>query len=114
MRTPSERFDDLVIDAATRLERLWGKPLPDIQFAVEAVPPSDPAPWEDRDLPLGRLFPARRGLASQIVLYRRPIETRAHGARDLASLVEDVVTEQVAACLGIRPDELDPGYGQLG
>jgi hypothetical protein len=25
--------------------------------------------------------------------------------------VADIVTEQVAALLGVRPEELDPGYG---
>ncbi len=114
MTAPADRFDELVIDAATRLERRWGPTFPQIQFAVEVVPPSDPAPWEDDDVPLGRLFPGGRGIPSQIVLYRRPIETRSHDAATLALLVDEIVTEQVAACLGVPPEELDPGFGRHG
>jgi len=44
------------------------------------------------------------------VVYRRPVETRATDARELAALVNDVVVEQVASMLGLNPRDLDPGY----
>lgn len=112
MASRSEVFDDLVIDAATRLEESWGRPFPAVEFGVEDVPPSDPAPWEHSEVPLGRLFGAEGREPARIVIYRRPVETRAHGRPELGVLVADVVAEQVAALLGVSPEELDPGYGE--
>lgn len=109
MRSRSERFDDLVLDAAGRLETRLGEQVGDVEFAVEDVPPSDPAAWES-GVPLGRLFPAQARMAPRVVVYRRPVETRVTEHHELAVLVNDVVVEQVAALLGIDPGELDPGY----
>ena len=114
MSTRAERFDDLVIDAATRLEESWGRPVPPLEFGVEDVPPSDPAPWEHSEVPLGRLFGAEGRQPARIVIYRRPVETRVQGQRELATLVSDVVTEQVASLLGVNPEDLDPGYDESG
>lgn len=83
-----------------------------IQFAVEEVPPSDPAPWE-HGIVLGRGFAAepRAGLPARVVVYRRPVVSRANGEEELAELVHRVVVEQVALMLGRRPEEIDPrGY----
>jgi predicted Zn-dependent protease with MMP-like domain len=109
-RTRAERFDDLVLAAVDRLEKRWGAQIDGTEFAVEDVPPSGPAPWEVGGVPLGRYFPSDAGLTARIVIYRRPIETRAVDAHDLADLVRDVVVEQVAHMLGRSPDEVDPGY----
>ncbi len=38
------------------------------------------------------------------------METRTQGQRELALLISDVVTEQVAALLGVPPEQLDPHY----
>ena len=110
MVSRSDRFDELVLDAAARLEERSRAGFGDVEFAVEDVPPSDPAPWEAADVPLGRLFAAQARTPARIVVYRRPVETRANDARELAALVNDVVVEQVAALLGVDPRELDPGY----
>ncbi|MEP7018079.1 MAG: metallopeptidase family protein [Actinomycetota bacterium] len=110
MATRGELFDELVLDAAARLEQQGGKTLGEVEFAVEDVPPSDPAPWESSDVPLGRLFAAQGKMHARIVVYRRPVETRATDARELAALVNDVVVEQVAAMLGVDPRDLDAGY----
>ena len=109
-RTRAERFDDLVLDAVEDLERRWARQLDGAEFAVEDVPPSNPAPWEHGGVPLGRYFPADAGLPHRVVVYRRPVEARASDATDLADLVRDVVVEQVAHLLGRSPDEIDPGY----
>ena len=97
-RTRAERFDELVVAAAGS-----------IQFAVEEVPPSDPAPWE-HGVVLGRGFAAqpRAGLPSRIVVYRRPVASRVREDAELAGLVRRVVVEQVALVLGRGPDEIDP------
>lgn len=107
MASPSSRFDELVLDAAERIESLLGRSLDPAELAVEDVPPSDPSAWED-GVPLGRLFPAQGRAPARIVVYRRPVETRAGDERELAVLVQHVVSEQVAAMLGIDPDDLGP------
>ena len=111
MATRREQFDDLVLDAASRLEPHLGPQAGEVEFAVEDVPPSDPAPWESAVVPLGRLFPAQGKLPPRIVVYRRPVESRAHDTRELTAIVQDVVVEQVAALLGVTPEQLDPRYG---
>ena len=107
-RTRAERFDELVVSAAEDLTRRWPQ-VGSIQFAVEDVPPSDPAPWE-HGVVLGRGFAARprAGLPSRIVIYRRPVASRAQGDAELAELVRRVVVEQVALMLGRGPEEIDP------
>ncbi len=109
-RTRSERFDDLVLDAVEDLDPRWREPLSRVEVAVEDVPPADPSPWEAGEVPLGRVFPADRGLPPRVVLYRRPVEARSQGDLDLADLVRTVVVEQLAHVLGVSPRELDAGY----
>lgn len=109
-RTRAEYFDELVLATVERLERGWSKQLDGTEFAVEDVPPSDPAPWEDRGVPMGRYFPAADGLAPRIVVYRRPVETRALDREDMADLVRTIIVEQVAHMLARSPEEIDPGY----
>lgn len=108
---PSRRdaFDELVLDSADRLDTALGDHRVEVEFAVEDVPPSDPAPWEEQVAPLGRLFPAEGRLAHRIVVYRRPVEAQARDEAELALIVHEVVLEQVAALLGVPPSELDDG-----
>ena len=107
-RTRAELFDELVTSAADDLARDWPQ-VARIQFAVEEVPPSDPAPWE-RGAVLGRGFAAepRAGLPARVVVYRRPVTSRTADEEELADLVRRVVVEQVALMLGRRPEEIDP------
>lgn len=110
-RTRSESFDLLVARAAARLVKL-NPGLRDVQFGVEEVPPSDPAVWEGRAVAVGRYFPLDRsvGAPARIVVYRRPLLTRALGTSDLVFLVRTVLAEQAAEALGRRPGEVDPSY----
>ena len=110
MTTRAEQFDELVLDVAGRMEHQAGTSLGSLEFAVEDVPPSDPAPWESSEVPLGRLFAAEGRMPARIVVYRRPVETRTNDARELAALINDVIVEQVASLLGVDPRELDAGY----
>lgn len=114
MATRAQRFDELVLDVASRMEHHAGPALGGLEFAVEDVPPSDPAPWESSEVPLGRLFAAQGKMPARIVVYRRPVETRTNDPRELAVLINDVVVEQVAALLGVDPRELDAGYDPDG
>ena len=63
-------------------------------------------------MPLGRLFAAQGRTPARIVIYRRPVHTRAMSDADLAALVTEVVTEQIAALLGVEPEDLDPRFGR--
>jgi hypothetical protein len=117
-RTPSEVFDDLVLDAVEELEEHWATELAAVEFAVEEVPPLDQAaPLDfdpeivlDRGIPLGRLYRTGTAGISQpiVVLYRRPIEARAVDRDDRADLVFMIVAELVAELLGKDVDEIDP------
>lgn len=118
-RTRGEQFDDLVLDAVEELEARWAAELEGVEFAVEDVPALtpgasvefDPEVIVDRGVPLGRLL--RGGVpgtpAPTIVIYRRPVEARAHDSEDRADLVFMVVAELVAELLGRDLDEIDPG-----
>jgi predicted Zn-dependent protease with MMP-like domain len=116
----SDAFDDLVRDAADRLERHWPQ-LAEVEFAVQEVPPpvraGDPqgTGGPDGSVPLGRLIPAgsgRRDAPNRIVIYRRPVEIRAKTRDERALLVHEVVVEQVAELLGLSPETVDPRYGE--
>lgn len=104
MTSRSARFDDVVLDAVQLIEQRLGRELMGLEVAVEDVPPTDPAPWES-GIALGRLFPAEGALPARVVVYRRPVESRARDD-DLATLVHEVLAEQVASMLGMDPEDL--------
>lgn len=108
----AEAFDDLVRDAADRLERRWPQ-LSDVEFAVQEVPwPQDAPSGDDEPVPLGRLIGAEKDRPSRIVVYRRPVEIRAKSRDERALLVHEIVVEQVAELLGLSPENVDPKYGE--
>jgi predicted Zn-dependent protease with MMP-like domain len=121
-RSRSERFDTIVLDALEPIDARWHAELEKLDVAVDEVPEitdCDPATvtWgsdviEDGKIPLARLVPAgvdRAGLPTRarIVLYRRPLESRAQGGGELSDLVHEVLVEQVASYLGVDPDVID-------
>lgn len=110
-RTRSEKFDDLVADSAARLVRA-NPGLKVVEFGVEEIPPSDPSSWEGRTVVVGRYFPADRttGVPARIVVYRRPLLTRAQDAGELVDLVRMVLAEQAAEMLGLNPWDVDREY----
>lgn len=115
-RTRAEQFDQAVLEAAADLEERFPTELAAIEFAVDDVPPLpagqvSPSPEVvlDGGVPLTRFTPPgldTRGRATQarIVIYRRPLEVRAHDGADLEDLVAEVLTEQVEAVLGHDED----------
>jgi len=108
-----EQFDELVLDAVEALELRWAESLRAVEFAVEDMPPAavdGPESSVDSPVPLGRAFPARQDLPARIVVYRRPVESRALGHRAREALVHDVIVELVAELLGLEPDTVDPDY----
>lgn len=109
MRSRREVFDDLVLDSADRIQPALARARAEVEFAVEDVPPSDPAPWEDSVAPLARVYRGSSSRPHRVVVYRRGIESRTHGERELAALIHDVVVEQVSVLLDVPPEEIDPG-----
>lgn len=117
-RTRAERFDDLVLQAVSRLEPRWEAELATVEFAVEEIPPADAADDDPEPVPMARLEPGSPGPGrpgrparpARIVLYRRPLQARADDEEELAELVLDVVVEELAELLGLDPEIIDPGY----
>ena len=107
MRSRRETFDDIVIDVSERARDYLGNRYAAVEFAVEEVPPTDPAPWEEQAAPVGRLVPVGGAVGHRIVVYRRPVETRARDAAEVSVIVREVVAEQVAALLGVPVSEID-------
>jgi predicted Zn-dependent protease with MMP-like domain len=121
-RSRAEKFDALVLEALEPIEARWHSELTGLDVAVDDVPdlgaattgqdePEDGV-LADRDVPLARLVPAgvdSRGqpTRARIVVYRRPLEIRAHDGADLAEIVHEVLVDQVAAFLGLDPDVVD-------
>jgi predicted Zn-dependent protease with MMP-like domain len=117
VETPTERFDNLVLDAVEHVEERWLDQLRTLEFAVEEVPPPDPPTAVDDEIasagvPLARLLPPAAGAPARVVIYRRPLELRAVDREDLEDLVHDIVVEEVAHFLGLSPEVVDPdGFG---
>jgi predicted Zn-dependent protease with MMP-like domain len=117
-RSRSGRFDDLVLLAVSQLEPRWETELAGVEFAVEEIPPAEPACDDPDPVPLARLEPgsadgggpARPARPARIVLYRRPLLARADGDEELGELVLDIVVEEFARFLGLDPQVVDPGY----
>lgn len=108
----AQRFDEIVIGTVEALERRWREQLTNVEFAVEDVPSLDD--WDHDWVPLARSFPAEGALPPRVVVFRRPIETRARGPLALRVLVAEVVVEQIAELLDTEPEEVDPLYGRRG
>jgi predicted Zn-dependent protease with MMP-like domain len=108
-RSRAERFDELVVATVDRLNRRWRDQLAAVEFAVEDIPSMED--WTRDWVPLTRTYAAAGALPTRVVVYRRPVETRATAQRQLRHLLGDVVAEQVAELLGVKPDEIDPAYG---
>jgi predicted Zn-dependent protease with MMP-like domain len=119
-RTRSEQFDDMVLEAVARLEPRWETELSDVEFAVQEVPDADTT--GDDGVPLARIVrgspdtsdPGNPATGPRIVLFRRPLLARADDEDELSELVFDVVVEEFAEILGVEPEVIDPGYGELG
>jgi predicted Zn-dependent protease with MMP-like domain len=110
-RTRAQIFDDLVLEAAEAIEEHLGHPLESLEFAVEDVPPPlatyDSTVLEDGEVPLARVMPSTSTKnPARVVIYRWPLEARAHSRVELTELITEVVAEQVANLLGMDPEDL--------
>ncbi|WP_053615588.1 MULTISPECIES: metallopeptidase family protein [unclassified Nocardiopsis] len=106
-RSRAQAFDDLVLDAVERLERLWARELANVDFLVEDVPPIPLGDRPPEAIPFSRLDTDPAGRA-RIVVYRRPVEIRTKDPEEMALLVHETVVEEVANLLGVEPESVDP------
>ncbi|WP_246954726.1 metallopeptidase family protein [Brachybacterium sp. Marseille-Q7125] len=107
-RTRRERFDDLVADIGAELTGRFPRRLEHLRILVEEVPPADPALWEERTVVLGRAVPPTREHPPRVIIHRRPVQTRCSNEEELETLVRQVLSEQIASLLGLRPEDVDP------
>ena len=68
----------------------------------------------DGAVPLARLIPAGMDVngaptRAQIILFRRPLESRAKKGTELLDLIHEVLVQQVATHLGVDEDTIDRG-----
>ena len=101
-------FDDLVAEAGAVLAERFPRRLAHLQVLVEEVPPSDPAPWDAPTVLLGRVIPPTREHPAQVIVYRRPLQTRCATEDELETLVRQVLSEQIGSLLSIAPEDVDP------
>ena len=113
-RTRSGAFDDMVAAQIRRLNGAWPQLVKPVQFAVEDVPPSQPAPWEPEPSFASQCFPASHGIPARIVLYRMPIQSKSRSRMDLELAIRDEVVLRLAELYGRRPDEIDPDWSLQG
>lgn len=108
--TPREQFDDLVLSIVEDIEEKWHQRLGLVEYAVEDAP-QIPDDWHPDTVPLSSLIRGSGTTPTRIVLFRRPIEHRCEGRRDLDAMVHRVLVEQVAELLGVPAEDVDPHYG---
>lgn len=119
----ADAFDAMVLSVVDHLQPTVGDRLASVEFAVQDIPPVshhgtgdfdyDADVLDDNSVPLSRLYRSGFGDIERpvVVIYRRPVESRATRPDDLSDLIHDVVVEQVARLLGSSPEEIDPSGG---
>lgn len=121
-KSRSQRFDDAVIDAFEPILERFDAELSSLDIAVDVVPrmrlntgyrqwPEDVV--ADGQVPLGRLVAAgvdNKGTPTRprIIVFRRPVESRASSAQDLQNLLRMIIVRLVACYLNVTPDQIDP------
>ena len=103
----AERFERLVVEATEDFQIRLGAKLANIQIGLEEIPNNRDLVLSEISVPLGR---TEIGNPSQIILYRRPIETRTCGLEELDRKIRDVLAELIGSIIGLRPIDIDPDY----
>lgn len=111
-RTRAGFFDDITASQIKRLNAAWPELVEPVQFAVEDVPPSEPAFWEGRRGLTSRAFPSGRGIPARIVLYRMPLQMHHPDREDLQWAIHDELVLRLAQLYGRRPSQIDPQWDQ--
>ncbi len=123
-RSRSDAFDRAAMNAYADLDALWHDALTGLDLAVDDIPrmlPRDPesVQWPDEvtadgPVPLARLIAAGidaagRPTRAQLILFRRPIELRAHDDAELPEILREVLIQQLANYLGIDEQTVEDG-----
>ncbi|WEV42514.1 metallopeptidase family protein [Bifidobacterium sp. ESL0682] len=109
-RTRSGMFDDMVSSQIRRLLAAWPQFVKPVQFAVEDVPPSAPAPWEPERSATSQCYAANHGIPARIVLYRMPMQMHHPSKEELEWAIRDALVSRLAELYGRRPEEIDPDW----
>src|SRR4029077_8502659 len=115
-----QQCDECVPGGVPRREPRWEAELSGVEFAVQEVPDADTI-GEDEPVPLARIVrgspdtsdPENPATGPRIVLFRRPLLARADDEDELSELIFAVVVEEIAEILGVDPEVIDPGYGEV-
>ena len=94
-------------NALADLDQRFGVSMAQITFATESIPNLRDLVINTDEVALGRTdatTPVR------IVLYIEPIRMRAQDKTALDRIIRDVLAEQLAPLLGMRPAAIDPDY----
>ncbi|MCG7267588.1 metallopeptidase family protein [Corynebacterium sp. ACRQJ] len=121
-KSRSGRFDDAVLDAFEPILERFDAELSSLDVAVDVVPrmrlsagyrqwPEDVV--ADGQVPLGRLVTAgvdNTGAPTRprIIIFRRPVESRATSARELQDILRMIIVRLVACYLNVSPTQIDP------
>jgi hypothetical protein len=108
-RTKKEHFDEIAVSVMADIESRWKQQLAFVELAVEDVPVL-PAGWSSTRVPLASLVAGSATSAPRLVLFRRPIESRAQGSGEIEAMILTCLVEQVAGFLGKTPQEIHPQY----
>jgi predicted Zn-dependent protease with MMP-like domain len=108
IRTRSDKFDDVVMESAERLNELWGAAMEAVNFVVEDIPGSlEELVAAGERAPLGTYRGAGPDGPASITIYRRPIEQIADSFDELREIVHEVIVEQAAGILNVAPETVD-------
>lgn len=123
-RSRADDFDAAALEAFADIDARWHDSIDDVDIAIDDIPrllPRDPETisWPDEvtadgAVPLARLIPAGVDVHGQpsrakVILFRRPLESRARRGADLVELIHEVLVQQIATHLGVDEDTIDRG-----
>lgn len=123
-RSRAEAFDAVAVEAFAEIDLRWRDRLTGLDIAVDDIPrmlPVDNATVEwpdevtaDGNVPLARLIPAGIDTSgnptrAHVILFRRPLESRAKRGEELLDLIHEVLVQQVATYLGVDEETIDRG-----
>lgn len=108
-RSRREVFDRIMLDVVRDLDERWSEHLGLVEYAVEDTPQL-PDDWDSGRIPLSSLVRGSGATPTRLVVFRRPLEHRAHDRAELEAIILTVLVEQVAELLGIEPSAVDPRY----